>query len=151
MNCADILIKILNTIKGSYTLIPSYVCKEWCSLLIDKQRKYLMNLYLFKLYHFVQIYEIDYYNNIYNESIFSEPNQLFQKKVMIAKTKLYLFFRRRNLKFNKYIYNALKKIIKPYIAIFLDDIENGFDREDVIEHLCAENMIIELNNLKKLC
>ena len=41
---------------------------------------------------------------------------------MIAKTNIYSFFRQINLKFNKYIYYGLKKLIKPYISIFLDDL-----------------------------
>ena len=33
MNCADILIKILNNVNGSYTLISSNVSKEWEGIL----------------------------------------------------------------------------------------------------------------------
>jgi hypothetical protein len=151
MNCSDIVLKILNNINGLPSLISSYVCKEWCVILIHKKTRYLINLYLFKLSYFVKKYEMCYYNNRYNESIFSKSNQLLQTKVIIAKMNLYSFFRQRNLKFNKYIYNGLKKIIKPYISIFIDDIENGFEIEDVLTHFCAENMILELNYLKKLC
>ena len=61
------------------------------------------------------------------------------------------FFAQRNVKFNKYIFYQLRKMIKPYVSTFLDDIENGFDTEDVLDNLCAENMIIELNHLRKLC
>lgn len=150
MNCADIVLKILNNVNGLSALIASYVCKEWCTILIHKKTRCLRNLYLDKLNYFVKKYEMCYYYNRYNESIFSKPNQLLQTKLIIAKANLYSFFRQRNIRFNKYIYNVLKKLIKPYISIFVDDIENGFEIEDVLAYFCAENMIIELNYLKSL-
>jgi hypothetical protein len=151
MNCVDIVIKILNNVNGSDTLISSNVCKEWDCILQVRKNKYMLNLYLFKLRNFVKKYEMCYYDNIYSEYLLSKPNQLLQTKLVIAKMNIRSFFAQRNLKFNKYIFYQLRKMLKPYVSTFLDDIENGFDIDEVLDHLCADNMIIELNRLKKLC
>ena len=124
MNCYDIVVRILEEIDGMYTVITSQTNKEWKIILQAKKNKY----FLFKLNLFAEncaeIIENKYYHehfvrqvDIGDEDIIQILENLTQK-ALIAKNKVFSLFAKREKKFDNFIYNGLKNLIKERLFVF---------------------------------